>query len=216
MPGTIIQTLVLKIRTMNNNLHAHKKAVSLREKSKRNNHNPCVVWLTGLSGSGKSTIGNALERRLFSLGLNTHMLDGDNVRMGLNADLTFSAEDRKENIRRVGEVANLFAQSGTIIITAFISPYLEDRRRARSTCTEKFLEVFLDPGLNVCEARDPKGLYSKARSGEIKNFTGIDAPYEEPNTQHPGVLRVDTGALTVEECVDVIIEKMSTIGVFYT
>jgi adenylylsulfate kinase len=201
---------------MNNNLHKHEKSVSLREKSKRNHHNPCVVWLTGLSGSGKSTIGNSLERRLFNLGLNTHMLDGDNVRMGLNSDLDFSSEGRKENIRRVGEVANLFAQSGTIIITAFISPYREDRRKARSTCTEKFLEVFLDPGLSVCESRDPKGLYSKARTGEIKNFTGIDAPYEEPDMQHPGVLRVDTGVLTVDECVDAIIEKMKNIGVFFS
>ena len=195
--------------------YRHEKFVTLREKSKRNNHNPCVVWLTGLSGSGKSTIGNALERRLFNLGLNTHMLDGDNVRTGLNSDLAFSAEDRKENIRRVGEVANLFEQSGPIIITAFISPYREGRRKARSTCTEKFLEIFLDPGLSVCEARDPKGLYAKARAGEIKNFTGIDAPYEEPDTQHPGVLRVDTGVLTVDECIDSIIEKMKNIGVFF-
>lgn len=200
---------------MTHNLFLHEKSVSLREKSKRNQHNPCVIWLTGLSGSGKSTIGNALERRLFNLGLNTHMLDGDNFRMGLSSDLSFTDHDRKENIRRVGEVANLFVQSGTIVITAFISPYLECRRKARSTCTEKFLEVFLDPGLSVCESRDPKGLYTKARSGEIKNFTGIDAPYEEPDTQHPGVLRVDTGVLTVDECVDSIIEKMKNIGVFF-
>lgn len=200
---------------MTHNLFPRENSVSLREKSKRNHHNPCVVWLTGLSGSGKSTIGNALERRFFNLGLNTYMLDGDNFREGLSSDLNFSAEDRKENIRRAGEVANLFAQSGSIIITAFISPYLEGRRKARSTCTEKFLEVFLDPGLSVCESRDPKGLYVKARSGEIKNFTGVDAPYEEPDTQHPGVLRIDTGVMTVEECVDTIVEKMKNIGVFF-
>lgn len=197
------------------NLYKHIESVTLSEKRKRNHHNPCVVWLTGLSGSGKSTVGNALERKLFDLGLNTHMLDGDNVRMGLNSDLSFSPEDRTENIRRAGEVANLFAQSGSIIITAFISPYLEDRRRARSTCTEKFLEVFLDPGLSVCEDRDPKSLYAKARSGEIENFTGIDSPYEEPDLNHPGVLRIDTGVMTVEECVNAIIEKMKDIGVFF-
>lgn len=197
----------------NKNLHYHTKTVTIRERTRRNGHNPCVVWLTGLSGSGKSTIANALERKLFDLGLNTHILDGDNVRMGLNSDLGFSPEDRTENIRRIGEVANLFAESGTILITAFISPYASDRTTARRACSEKFLEVFVDADLETCEKRDPKGLYKKARAGEIKGFTGLDAPYEKPNIEHAGVIRVDSSSLTLSECVEEIINELKNMSV---
>lgn len=199
----------------NKNLHYHTKTVATREKIRRNGHNPCVVWLTGLSGSGKSTIANALERKLFDLGLNTHVLDGDNVRMGLNSDLSFSPEDRTENIRRIGEVANLFAQSGAILITAFISPYASDRNTARRACSEKFLEVFVDADLETCEKRDPKGLYKKARAGEIKGFTGLDAPYEKPNTEHAGAIRVDSSSLTLSECVEEIINELKNMSVIW-
>jgi len=195
------------------NLHFHKNTISTRDKTKRNQHNPCVVWLTGLSGSGKSTIANALESELFKIGCQTHVLDGDNVRMGLNKDLGFSPEDRSENIRRIGEVANLFAQSGTILITAFISPYQKDRDIARRSCSQKFLEVFVDSDLETCEARDPKGLYKKARSGEIKGFTGIDAPYEAPDHLKASAIRVDSRSTTVGECVDQILEKLNSMNV---
>ena len=191
-----------------NNLHYHAETVTTAHKSNQNGHLPCVVWLTGLSGSGKSTIGNMLEATLHSYGVQTHLLDGDNVRMGLNSDLGFSPNDREENIRRIGAVANLFAQSGTVLITAFISPYEKDRNRAREACTEQFLEVFVDASLNVCEKRDPKGLYKKARAGIIKGFTGIDAPYEPPNLDDKFVLRVDTSISTPRECVEVIIDKL--------
>ena len=168
------------MKILASNLHYHSKTVTTEHKSARLGHNPCVVWLTGLSGSGKSTIANVLENKLFNNGIQTHILDGDNVRMGLNKDLSFSPEDRTENIRRIGEVANLFSQSGTIVITAFISPYAEDRNKAREACKTNFLEVYVKADLDTCEARDPKGLYKKARAGEIRGFTGIDAPYERP------------------------------------
>jgi adenylyl-sulfate kinase len=141
----------------------------------------CVLWLTGLSGSGKSTVAGALEKTLVDSGRIAYVLDGDNVRHGLNSDLGFAAGDRAENIRRVGEVAALFADAGIIVITAFISPYREDRRRAREAVAPKtFIEVFIDAPVEICEQRDPKGLYRKARSGELAQFTGIDAPYEAP------------------------------------
>jgi adenylylsulfate kinase len=141
----------------------------------------CVVWLTGLSGSGKSTIAKELEKRLFSMGKIAYILDGDNIRSGLCSDLGFSIEDRSENMRRIGETAALFAHAGIIAITAFISPFLKERETARSLLQEgRFFEVFLDTPLKTCEERDPKGLYKKARSGEIPSFTGIDSPYEKP------------------------------------
>lgn len=190
------------------NLHYHATAVTTAHKSKLNGHEPCVIWLTGLSGSGKSTVANVLEARLHKAGVHTHLLDGDNVRMGLNKDLGFKPADRKENIRRIGEVANLFAQSGTVLITAFISPYEEDRSSAREACKAKFLEVFVDADLKTCESRDPKGLYKKARAGLIKGFTGIDAPYEVPNLENEFVLRVDTAVATPLECAETIIDKL--------
>jgi bifunctional enzyme CysN/CysC len=157
--------------------------ITAHDRGARNGHRGGVVWLTGLSGAGKSTIAQALERELFQRNINVYVLDGDNVRHGLNSNLGFSPEDRVENIRRVAEVANLMADSGLVVVTAFISPYRSDRRRAREIDLEggsDFVEVFVDAPLEVCEQRDPKSLYKKARAGEIKEFTGIDAPYEAP------------------------------------
>jgi bifunctional enzyme CysN/CysC len=161
-----------------------------------------VIWLTGLSASGKSTLANALERRLLAEGRHTMLLDADNIRHGLNRDLGFSTSDRIENIRRVGEVAGLMAEAGLIVITAFISPYQSDRDLVRGLVPAgRFIEVHLATPLAVCEQRDPKGLYRKARSGELPGFTGIDSPYEEP--QQPE-LRLDTSAASVDECVAAI------------
>ena len=150
-------------------------------RSARKGQKPCVLWFTGLSGSGKSTIANLVEKKLHAAGHDTYVLDGDNVRHGLNKDLGFTDADRVENIRRVGEVARLFVDSGMIVLVSFISPFRSERRLARSLLEEgEFIEVFVDTPLEVCEARDPKGLYKKARAGEIKNFTGIDSDYEPP------------------------------------
>ena len=191
------------------NLHFHKHRVSREFKEIRNNHKSRVIWFTGLSGSGKSTVANATEKLLHDRGLQTYILDGDNVRMGLNKDLGFSPKDRTENIRRITEVAKLFADSGSIVLTAFISPYREDRNSARQIISdEDFIEVFVSADLSVCESRDPKGLYKKARAGEIKGFTGIDAPYEEPIKPE---LVVETDKYDILECanqvVDYLVEK---------
>lgn len=171
-----------------------------------------VVWLTGLSGSGKSTLAYALERALVSSGHMAYVLDGDNVRHGLCADLGFSPEDRDENIRRVGEAAALFAQAGVIAIASFISPYREGRDRARSRVGDtRFIEVHLDVPLEVCERRDPKGLYARARAGEIAEFTGISAPYEHPPAPE---LTIDTDAHDVDACVDMILAYLKEQGFF--
>jgi adenylyl-sulfate kinase len=172
----------------------------------RNGHSGCVIWLTGLSGSGKSTISTELERELFNLGKHVFILDGDNVRHGLCTDLGFSPGDRKENIRRVGEVARLMADAGIIVITAFISPYRSDRDLVRKiTPPGHFVEVFVNAPIEVCEQRDPKGLYAKARANEIKNFTGISAPYEAPEKAE---LELRTDKLTVAESVARVIEYL--------
>jgi adenylylsulfate kinase len=170
-----------------------------------------VIWLTGLSGSGKSTLAYALEHRLIEMGQLTYALDGDNVRMGLCSDLGFAPEDRNENIRRIGEVAALFADAGLLVLTSFISPYKQDRQAARATSRGNFVEVYLDVPVEVCERRDPKGLYKKARAGEITNFTGIDAPYEEPADPE---LRVNTDELSVAESVDRIVAYLEEHGYF--
>ena len=163
------------------------------------NQRGCVIWLTGLSASGKTTIAQALEQFLYKNGKLAYVLDGDNMRHGLNSNLGFSAEDRDENIRRIGEVAALFADASLIVIAAFISPYRQGRDRTRQAAQEgRFMEVFLDTSLDVCEKRDPKGLYRKARAGEISDFTGIDAPYEKP--LHPE-LTLNTDQKSVQECV---------------
>lgn len=180
--------------------------VTSEDRARQNQHSGCVVWLTGLSAAGKSTIATELERELFSQGKHAFVLDGDNMRHGLCSDLAFSPEDRKENIRRIGEVAKLFAEAGFVCITAFISPYRSDRDLARRIAPEgKFIEVFLNAPVEVCAQRDPKGLYAKARAGEIKDFTGISAPYEPPLNPD---LELRTDKMTLPECIAVILERL--------
>ena len=165
------------------NVTWHDHRVSKAERCRLNGHKGAVLWFTGLSGSGKSTIANTVDHLLHQRRIHTFVLDGDNVRMGLNKNLGFSAEDRAENIRRIGEVAKLFCDVGSIVMTAFISPYREDRNKVRELLEDgEFVEVLVDASLETCEARDPKGLYKKARAGEIKQFTGIDDPYEAPES----------------------------------
>ena len=169
------------------------------------------LWFTGLSGSGKSTVANAVENKLHGLGCHTYVLDGDNVRHGLNADLGFSAEDRQENIRRLAELVKLFVDAGVIVLSAFISPYRADRERARSLVHKgDFFEVYCRCGIETCEARDPKGLYKKARAGEIADFTGISAPYEEPDM--PEIV-INTDCDPVAVCADKIIARLKAQGV---
>lgn len=166
---------------MNENIVWHNQQVTKQKRSELTAQKPCVLWFTGLSGSGKSTIANALEEVLHNNKNFTYLLDGDNVRHGLNKDLHFDEQSRVENIRRVGEVSKLFVDSGLIVLTAFISPFIEDRKLVKNLLEDgEFIEVFIDTPLEVCESRDPKGLYKKARAGEIKDFTGIDSPYEKP------------------------------------
>lgn len=184
------------------NLYEVDHLLTPAARSWRNGHRGAVVWFTGLSGAGKSTLAMRVEQRLFAKGYQTYVLDGDNVRRGLNADLGFAPEDRAENIRRVGEVAGLFADAGQIVITAFISPYQSDRDRARAAAPCAFHEVHIKADLETCESRDPKGLYKRARSGEIAEFTGVSAPYEAPSAPE---LVVDTSTLTVEESVDAVV-----------
>ena len=182
--------------------------ITRRARAAQMGHRGAVIWFTGLSGAGKSTIAQALERDLFRRGIHTYVLDGDNVRHGLNSNLGFSPEDRVENIRRVSEMAKLMADSGVVVITAFISPYRTDRRRAREIALEgnaEFIEVFVDAPLEVCEARDPKQLYKKARAGEIREFTGIDAPYEPP--EDPDIV-VHTDRQSVDESIGTILEQL--------
>ena len=171
----------------------------------------CVLWFTGLSGSGKSTIANIVEKKLAAQGHHTYLLDGDNIRHGLNKDLGFTDADRVENIRRIGEVARLMVDSGLIVLTAFISPFRAERQMARGLLDEnEFLEVFVETPLRIAEERDPKGLYKKARRGELKNFTGIDSPYEEPEA--PEIL-IDTSALSAEQCAERVISMLRERGV---
>jgi len=181
------------------NLVQSESLVSRAEREALLRHRAVTLWLTGLSGSGKSTLARALERALVARGVLAYVLDGDNVRNGLCADLGFSPEDRAENIRRIGEVARLMNDAGVIVVTAFISPYRADRARARALLPEgDFLEVFVDAPLELCEKRDPKGLYRKARAGEIAEFTGVSAPYEPPDAPE---LRIATGTRTLDDCV---------------
>ncbi|MEC1755484.1 adenylyl-sulfate kinase [Bacillus mojavensis] len=182
----------------------HEASITKEEYQQKNKHKSSILWLTGLSGSGKSTIANAAARELFEQGYQVIVLDGDNIRHGLNKDLGFSDEDRKENIRRIGEVAKLFVQQGTIVITAFISPFREDRDQVRQLVEAgEFNEVYIKCDLDICEQRDPKGLYKKARNGEIPFFTGIDSPYEEPEAPE---LVLDSGQYGREECKNQLIE----------
>jgi len=180
--------------------------INKERRNKLNRHKSAILWFTGLSGSGKSTIANELEKILYQLSFRTFILDGDNIRHGLSKDLGFSDDDRKENIRRIGEVAKLFIESGTITLTTFISPFKDERQSVRQLVGEnEFFEVFVKCPLDLCEQRDVKGLYKKARKGEIKKFTGIDSPYEEPDNAD---LTVDTATMTTEECVNAILKYM--------
>jgi len=204
-------------------VHWHKHAVFREEREKLRGSKGCVVWFTGLSACGKSTIANLVDHKLHAMGVHSFVLDGDNIRHGLNASpemlkeqhgeafakrfgLGFSAQDREENIRRIGAVAGLFCLTGAITLTAFISPYRVDRDRVRKSLGEgDFIEVFVDAPLAVCEARDPKGLYKKARAGEVKGFTGIDDPYEAPKHAE---LRLDAGTKSAETLADEVIEYL--------
>ncbi len=187
------------------NIYIVDHRVTVEDQATRTGHKGGVLWLTGLSGSGKSTVGLGLEQALHQLGYQSYVLDGDNVRAGLNKDLGFSPEDRSENIRRIAEVAALFAQSGTLVITAFISPYQEDRDIAREIIGDGFHEVFVEASLDVCESRDPKGLYKRARAGEIPEFTGISAPYEAP--ENPELI-INTGNLDIEVSVHRVLDHV--------
>jgi adenylylsulfate kinase len=188
--------------------HAH--TVTRDERETKFGHRGCTVWMTGLSGSGKSTLANALDAALWERGIRSYVLDGDNIRHGLNKDLGFSPEDRTENIRRIGEVARLFTDAGIINTTAFISPYRADRDQARSVQKDgDFVEVYVRASVEACEQRDTKGLYAKARAGQIKEFTGISAPYEEP--ERPEVV-VDTETQSVEESLAVILAYLQDKG----
>jgi adenylylsulfate kinase len=192
------------------NISWERGDVSREDREKANGHRGATIWFTGLSGSGKSTLAKMMESALFERRCQTYVLDGDNVRHGLNRDLGFSPEDRTENIRRIGEVAKLFTENGSIVLTAFISPYRADRDMVRGLMGRTdFIEVHVDCALEVCEQRDPKGLYRKARAGEIPEFTGISAPYEAPLSPEL-VLRTDRA--TPEECVDQLFEYLERNG----
>jgi adenylylsulfate kinase len=208
-------------------VHWHEHTVSRQEREQLNGHRGCVLWLTGLSGCGKSTLANVLDHRFYSLGLRSFVLDGDNVRHGLNAapamlrerhgeefakrfGLGFSAQDREENIRRIGAVARLFCEAGLLTLTAFISPYRRDRDAVRATMQPgDFIEIFVDAPLEVCEQRDPKGLYKKARAGELKGFTGIDDPYEPPLNPE---LTLDSANRPVEDLADEVLAYLRRHG----
>lgn len=184
------------------NIIKHNYHISKADRNKQNAHRSFVIWFTGLSGSGKSTIANHLEKKLFDLGVKTYSLDGDNIRSGLNKGLSFTEEDRTENNRRISEVAKLFMDAGLVTITAFISPLDDDRKKARKIIgDENFIEIFVNTPLEICEARDVKGLYKKARRGEIDNFTGISSPYEAP--VNPDI-EIQTENESIEESVEKI------------
>jgi adenylyl-sulfate kinase len=192
---------------MNENIIPHHHKISQAERTGIKGHQPLLIWLTGLSGSGKSSIASELEARLNKdFGVHTYLLDGDNIRTGLNSDLGFSSKDREENIRRIGEVAKLMVDAGLVVITAFISPFQKDRDRVRKLLPEgQFWEVFVDCPLDICEQRDPKGLYKKARLGAITDFTGISSSYEVPKKPE---LVLDSANFTLDECVERMIKEL--------
>ena len=190
----------------NSNIVYHSATVTRNRRQKLNKHRSVIIWFTGLSGSGKSTLAHAVEEELYQDGCRTFVFDGDNVRHGLCANLSFSEEDRHENIRRIGEMSKLFIEAGVIALTAFISPFRVDRERVRALVSENdFIEIYCNSPLEVCEERDVKGLYKKARKGEIKNYTGISSPYEEP--KHPDLV-LDTANETVEANVEHVLKML--------
>ena len=194
----------------NNNVVWHHATVTRARREAQNGHRGAIIWFTGLSGSGKSTLAHAVEEALHQQGCRTFVLDGDNVRHGLCSDLGFSSEDRVENIRRIGEMAKLFMEAGIIVLTAFISPYREDRERVRGMVEHgDFMEIFCSAPLEICEARDVKGMYKKARAGQISDFTGISSPYEAPEKPE---LSVKTGSAELDDCVQQVIVEMAQRG----
>jgi adenylyl-sulfate kinase len=189
-----------------NNVVWHLHHVTKDDRVKQKKQRPCIVWFTGLSGSGKSTIASAVEQKLFELGHHTYLLDGDNIRHGLNKDLGFSDQDRVENIRRIGEVSKLMVDAGLIVLTAFISPFKSDRDMVRSLVQDyEFIEVYMNTPIEECERRDPKGLYKKARKGEIKHFTGIDSQYEIPQKPEVSINSIEQ---SIAECADQVIKYL--------
>ena len=190
-----------------NNIFKQEYIVDKQSRNKQNNHNSFLIWFTGLSGSGKSTIANALEKELYKKGIRTYSLDGDNIRNGINNDLSFSPKDRTENIRRIAEISNLFIDAGIVVLSAFVSPYRKDRKNIKNIVgNSNFVEIFINTSSEECERRDVKGLYKKARKGEILNFTGISAPYEPPINPD---IEIKTEELSVDESVKIIIKKIS-------
>ena len=195
-----------------NNVVWHRPQVARADRERLSGHRSALVWFTGLSGSGKSTIAHRVEKALYDRGCRTFVFDGDNVRHGLCADLGFTPEDRAENIRRIGEMVKLFTEAGVITLTAFISPFRADRQRVRGLVgAEDFIEIYCRCALEICEQRDVKGLYKRARAGEIKEFTGISSPYEEP--EHPDLV-LDTGAESLEACVEKVMALLIERGVY--
>ncbi len=195
------------------NIVWHDHHIAKADRAEQKKQKPCLIWFTGLSGSGKSTVANALEKELYKGGHHTYLLDGDNIRHGLSKDLSFSDVDRVENIRRIGEAAKLFVDSGLIVMTAFISPFESDRNIARALVEGKeFIEVYMNAPLSVCEERDPKGLYKKARAGNIPNFTGIDSDYEPP--LNPEII-VNTAEHSTDECAQQVLKFLSSNGYIF-
>lgn len=193
------------------NIVWHSTTVDKKDRQDRNKHKSSILWFTGLSGSGKSTLANAVEKRLFETGAQTYILDGDNVRHGLSKDLGFSDYDRQENIRRIAEVSKLFVDAGVIVLTAFISPFRQDRQVARDLVESgEFIEIYVKCSLEECERRDPKGLYEKARKGEIPHFTGISSPYEEPINPE---LVIENDQVSIDEAVDQIVGYLKKLAI---
>lgn len=191
---------------MSNHIVWHHSSVSKQDRRKNNNHYSCILWFTGLSASGKSTIANAVSKTLYELNIQQYVLDGDNIRHGLNKDLGFTDLDRTENIRRIGEVAKLFVDSGQVVLTAFISPFQSDRNLVRALVPEdEFIEIYVECSIETCASRDPKGLYEKAKSGEIKNFTGVSSPYEAPLNPE---IKLNTDEFSIQQCVDTVLQYL--------
>ena len=194
------------MNTESDNILWHQHNVTKKNRSIQKNQQPCILWFTGLSGAGKSTIAGAVEQKLYEMGHHTYLLDGDNVRHGLNKDLGFSDEDRVENIRRIGETAKLFIDAGLLVLTAFISPFRSDRKLVRELVGHgEFVEIYMSTPIETCEQRDPKGLYDKARKGEITNFTGVDSDYEAPENAE---ITISTAELSIEQCAEIVIDYL--------
>ena len=192
---------------MKENIILHSYQINKKDRNKLNRHRSFLIWFTGLSGSGKSTIANALEAKLFEKNISTYALDGDNIRKGINKDLTFSAEDRTENIRRIAEISNLFVDAGIVVLAAFVSPYKKDREDIKKIVgLDNFIEIYINTPIEECERRDVKGLYRKARLGEIKDFTGVNAPYEAPDSPD---IEINTEQLSVKQSVSKIMKVIN-------